>query len=130
MRKHWEGFKNFALSGDIISLAVAFVLAAAFGAVVVAFVEFILMPIVGIIFGEPTFDGLTFEVNDSIIFYGSFLTALVAFVLVAAALYFFVVLPYQKYQDRKAGLAEGEPEADPEDVVLLREIRDALRSSR
>ncbi len=126
MRKHWEGFKNFAFSGDIVQLAVAFVLAAAFGALVTAFVEFLLMPIVGIIFGEPTFDALTWTVNDSIILYGSFLTVLVAFLLVAAALYFFVVVPYSKYNERNK--APEEPAADPEDVVLLREIRDALRT--
>lgn len=126
MRKHWDGFKNFAFSGDIVQLAVAFVLAAAFGAVVTAFVEFLLMPIIGIIFGEPSFDALTWTINDSIILYGSFLTVLVGFILIAAAVYFFIVVPYSKYQDRNK---EPEaPAADPEDVVLLREIRDALRT--
>ncbi len=132
MRKLWEDFKTFALKGDLITVAVALVLALALTALITALVEFIVMPIVGIIFGEPTFDQLTWTINDSIILYGAFLTALVTFLLTAVALFFFLVKPYQAYQARKARgeTVEEAPEPDPADVVLLREIRDALRSSR
>ena len=101
MKKLYQEFKDFAFSGDIVALAVAFVMAAAFGAVVAALVEFVVMPIVGIIFGEPSFDSLTWTINDSIILYGSFITAVVKFLAVALGVFFFIVKPYKSYQDKK-----------------------------
>ncbi len=130
MRKLWEEFKAFALKGDLVTVAVALVLALALVALVGSLVEHIVMPIIGIIFGEPTFDQHLLRINGSEILYGSFITALVTFLMVALALFFFLVKPYQAYQARKArGQVEEAPEPDPEDVVLLREIRDALRAS-
>ncbi len=126
MKKLVQEFKDFAFGGGIIGLAVAFVMAAAFGALVNALVEEIVMPIVGIIFGEPSFNGLTFTLNESVIFYGAFLTALVKFAAVAAGVFFFVVKPYTAHEARVAsGETEGvaEPAAD---IKLLTEIRDAL----
>jgi large conductance mechanosensitive channel len=84
------------------------------------------MPIVGAIFGEPSFDALTFTINDSVFLYGTVITQLVTFTLVALALFFFVVKPFNAWQARQASGEEEAPAAPPEDVVLLREIRDAL----
>ena len=85
------------------------------------------MPIVGIIFGEPSFDHLTLTLNNSVIGYGSFITALVTFLAIAFAVYFFVVKPFQTYQARRKAGLEPEPTAGPpEDIALLREIRDSL----
>ncbi len=127
MKKLYQEFKDFAFSGDIVGLAVAFVMAAAFGAVVNALVEFVVMPIVGIIFGEPSFDALTWTINDSIILYGSFVTALVKFLAVALGVFFFIVKPYKAYQDKKKVEEEEAPAEPSEDIKLLTDIRDLLR---
>ena len=127
MRKLYQEFKAFAFSGDIVGLAVAFVMAAAFGAVVSALVEFVVMPIVGIVFGEPSFDNLTWTINDSIILYGSFITAFVKFLAIALGVFFFIVKPYQAYQDRKEPKGDEAPAEPSEDIKLLTDIRDLLR---
>lgn len=127
MKKLYEEFKDFAFSGDILGLAVAFVMAAAFGAVVNALVEFVVMPIVGIIFGEPSFDFLTWTINDSVILYGSFITAIVKFLAVALGVFFFIIKPFKAYQAAKALEEEEAPAAPADDIVLLSEIRDLLR---
>ena len=125
MKKLYQEFKEFAFGGDIVGLAVAFVMAAAFGALVAALVDFVVMPIIGIIFGEPSFDNLTLTINKSVIGYGSFITAAVKFIAVALGVFFFIVKPYKAYQDRTA---EEEEEAGPsEDIELLTDIRDLLR---
>jgi large conductance mechanosensitive channel len=126
VKKLYQEFKDFAFSGDIVALAVAFVMAAAFGAVVAALVEFVVMPIVGIIFGEPSFDNLTWTVNDSVILYGSFITALVKFLSIALGVFFFIVKPYKIYQGRKATEEEAAEEPS-EEIKLLTDIRDLLR---
>ena len=127
MKKLYQEFKEFAFRGDIISLAVAFVMAAAFGAVVSALVDNIVMPIVGIIFGEPTFDSLTWTINKSVILYGSFITAVVKFLAIALGVFFFIVKPYKAYQDHTAEEEEEAPAEPAEDIKLLMEIRDALK---
>ncbi|MDF1597257.1 MAG: large conductance mechanosensitive channel protein MscL [Acidimicrobiia bacterium] len=122
-------FKEFAMRPTLIEIAVGLIMAVALGALVNALVEFIVMPIVGIIFGEPTFDSvLVLTINDSMIRVGSFLTAVVKFVSIAAAVFFFIIKPYQAYLMKKGPAEEPEAEADPEELVLLREIRDALRT--
>lgn len=126
MKNLVQEFKEFAFKGDLIGLAVAFVMAAAFGAVIAALVDTVVMPIVGIIFGEPTFDGLTLEINNSIIFYGSFISAVVKFLATAAGVFFFIVKPYKAYQDAKASGEEEAPAEPAEDIKLLMEIRDSL----
>lgn len=126
MKKLFNEFKDFALSGDILGLAVAFIMAAAFGALVAALVENVVMPIVGIIFGEPSFDYLTWTINGSVILYGSFITAIVTFLAVAVGVFFFIVKPYKSYQDRIAAGEEEAPAAPAADIKLLTEIRDAL----
>jgi large conductance mechanosensitive channel len=127
VKKLYEEFKAFAFSGDIVGLAVAFVMAAAFGAVVGALVDNVVMPIIGIIFGEPTFDNLTWTINKSVILYGSFITALVKFLAVALGVFFFIVKPYKGYQDKKATEEEEAPAEPSDDIKLLSEIRDLLR---
>ena len=120
-------FKDFALKGNLVQLAVAFVLGAAFAAVVTALVDSIVMPIVGIIFGEPEFENaLVLTINDSAIKFGAFLQAAVIFTMTALALFLFVVKPYNAMQARAAsGDAEDAPPT-PEDIELLRQIRDSL----
>jgi len=118
-------FKEFAMGGNLIEVAVGLVMALALTALIGSLVENLLMPIVGIIFGEPTFDSLTLTINESVIMYGSFITAAVKFLSIAFAVYFFVVKPYNAY---KARVASGEEEAPagPSEIDLLTEIRDSL----
>ena len=119
-------FKDFVSRGNLVEIAVGLVMALAFKAVVDALVAGLIMPIVGAIFGEPSFDNLTFTINDSVFLYGTFLTQLVTFLLIALALFLFVVKPFNAWQARRASVEEEAPAAPPEDIALLREIRDAL----
>jgi large conductance mechanosensitive channel len=89
-------FKEFLFKGNLIELAVAFVIGLAFAAVVTALVEDIVTPLIAAVFGQPDFSDLTFTVNDSVFRYGDFLNALITFVLIAAAIYFFVVVPMKR----------------------------------
>ena len=88
-----KGFKQFLLRGNVVDLAVGVVIGAAFGAVVASFVKDVLTPFVAAIVKQPDFSALSLTVNGSKIMYGSFFNALIAFVLVSAAVYYFVVLP-------------------------------------
>ena len=121
-------FREFLMRGNVVDLAVAVVLGAAFGALVTSLVNDVLMQIIGIFIGKPNFGGLSFTINDSVIRYGSFLNALITFVTVAAAIFFFVVKPINALMARRKAGLEPEPEAVPEDVVLLGEIRDLLKA--
>src|SRR3954451_16232534 len=86
-------FRNFLMRGSIVDLAIAIVLGVAFGAVVQSLVDDIIMPIVGIFGGEPDFSSNTFTINGSVFRWGAFLTQVISFVIVAAAIFFFVVKP-------------------------------------
>jgi large conductance mechanosensitive channel len=119
-----QEFRDFIAKGNMIDIAVGFIMGAAFIALIGALVGDILMPIVAIPFGEPSFDSIIWTINDSQILIGSFITAIVAFLLVAAAVFFFIVKPYNAYRDR-AGTDEDE-DAGPDEVKLLTQIRDSL----
>lgn len=88
-----KGFKQFLLRGNVVDLAVAVVVGAAFGTVVSAFVKDLLTPLIAALVGKPDFSALIFEINGSKFLYGDFINAAIAFLLVSAAVYFFVVLP-------------------------------------
>jgi large conductance mechanosensitive channel len=88
-----KGFKQFLLRGNVVDLAVAVVVGAAFGAVVTAFVKDLMTPLIAAIVGKPDFSAFYFDVNGSRFLYGDFVNAAVSFLLVSAAVYFFVVLP-------------------------------------
>ena len=95
-------FKDFLLKGNLVTLAVAFVIGLAFAAVVTSFVENIVTPIIAAIGGQPDFSALDFTVNGSVFRYGLFLNALIAFVVVGAILFFLVVRPYTRLSERFA----------------------------
>ncbi|UKA57761.1 large conductance mechanosensitive channel protein MscL [Arthrobacter sp. FW306-2-2C-D06B] len=124
-----SGFKNFILKGNVVDLAVAVVMGAAFGAVVDALVKNVLMPLIAALVGSPNFDSFAkVTINGNDLQFGVLLTAIVNFVLVAAAIYFVVVAPMNHLIERrnaKLGISEDEPAADPT-VTLLTEIRDNL----
>lgn len=88
-----KGFRDFLFRGNVVDLAVAIVIGVAFGAIVTALVKDLLTPLIAAIFGKPDFSSLTFTINNSKFLYGDFINAIVAFVLVGGAIYFFVVVP-------------------------------------
>lgn len=120
-----KGFKEFLMRGNLVELAVAVIIALAFKTVVDAFVA-IVMDLIGKAGGSPNFSAYT----PGGVHVGAFITALIAFVIVAAVVYFGVVLPYNKYNARYSKPAEDVPVAVPEDVVLLTQIRDLLQQPR
>lgn len=121
-------FRAFMLRGNIIELAVAIVIGAAFGALVTSLVANLLTPIVAAIIGKPDFSNLTFAINGSVFHYGSFLNALIAFVSIAAAIFFFVVRPVDAIQ-RRLGIEKPE-DGRSDEATLLEEIRDILKEQR
>jgi large conductance mechanosensitive channel len=130
VKQIYDEFKAFILRGNVVDLAIAVVIGTAFAAVVVSFTNDIIMPIVAAIFGKPNFNDIGFNLGDSRVAVGSFITAVVTFVIIAAAVFFFVVKPINWLMARrKQEEAEGVVEP-PEDVVLLREIRDLLAQQR
>jgi len=95
-----RGFKAFLLRGNVVDLAVAVVIGAAFTAVVAAFVKDLVTPLIAALFGKPDFSSLYFTINNSKFLYGDFINAMVAFVIVAAVIYYFVVLPINALIER------------------------------
>jgi large conductance mechanosensitive channel len=118
-------FRDFINRGNVVDLAVAVVLGAAFGLVVTAFTEGVLMQLVSVIVGEPDFNALTIDISDTPIYYGRFLTALVNFILIAFAV-FLVVKAINRMQNLRK--TEELEEAQITEVELLAEIRDLLRT--
>lgn len=94
-------FKKFLLRGNVIDLAVAVVVGTAFTAVVKALVSDLLTPIIALIFGKPSFESLSFTINNSHFLYGDFINALLTFLTIAAAIFFFVVAPIAALQRRR-----------------------------
>jgi large conductance mechanosensitive channel len=123
-----RGFRDFIMRGNVVDLAVAVVIGAAFGAVVAAFADDFVGGILGAIGGSTDFGDAGFTVNGSKIVYGSTLTALIQFVIVAAAIYFIIVVPMQEIAKRR-GATEESP-APSDETLLLTEIRDLLRQRR
>lgn len=105
-----KGFRQFILRGNVLDLAVAVVIGAAFGAVVTALVKDLLTPLIAAIIGEPDFSAITFTVNGSKFLIGDFINALFSFLAIAAAVYFFVIVPVNAMQAR---MRRGETPPDP-----------------
>ena len=103
-------FRDFVLRGNVVELAVAVVIGAAFGAVVASMVENLITPLIGAIGGEPDFGGLSFTINDSEFGYGAFINALLSFLIVAAVVFFLVVRPLNKLMEK---LKPGKPVDNP-----------------
>ena len=101
MKSLMKEFREFLVRGNLVELAVAFVIGVAFGALVNAFVKDLITPIIAAIFGSHDFSALTFTINKSRFLYGDFINALLTFVSVAAAVFFFVVKPYNALMARR-----------------------------
>jgi large conductance mechanosensitive channel len=126
-----KGFKEFIMRGNVVDLAVAVVIGAAFGAIVTALVENLINPLIAALFGKADISKVAhFKVNGADFFIGKILQAGLNFLFVAAAVYFFIVLPLNKLAERRRRGQEPEPEttALTTDQELLTEIRDLLRT--
>jgi large conductance mechanosensitive channel len=123
-----SGFKAFILRGNLVELAVAFIIGASFATVVTTFTAVIMGFVSKIFGGSPNFDSIMiWKDEDGVgIPVGAFLTALIAFLILAAVVYFFVVTPYTKAKEKFFPSPSEEPAGTPEDIALLTEIRDAL----
>ena len=106
----FKGFREFIMRGNVVDLAVAVVIGAAFGAVVKAFVDNLITPLIAAIFGQPDFAALKFTINGSVFQYGLFINALITFLLVALAIYYVVIVPINKLNELKA---RGKAPEDP-----------------
>ncbi|WP_236796548.1 large-conductance mechanosensitive channel protein MscL [Amycolatopsis sp. GM8] len=128
-----KGFKDFLMRGNVVDLAVAVVIGTAFTAIVTAFTNGLIKPLINAIGGTDAAKGLGFNVlggNDSTFLdFGGVINAAINFVLIAAVVYFVIVLPVQHVQARRKKGKEAGP-AEPTDVELLTEIRDLLRERR
>ncbi len=123
----FKGFKEFIMRGNVVQLAVAFVMGAAFTAIVNALVADIITPLIAAIFGKPSYGDLVLTVHKSHILYGLFINAVISFLLIAIGVYFFIVAPmnyFERARRRRRGLPETVPEVT--EIELLTQIRDSL----
>ena len=116
-----QEFRNFLFRGNIIELAVAFVMGVAFAAVVNSLVQNLVMPVIAMIIGKPDFSDLTFTINDAVFRYGAFITDAIQFVAIAAAVFFFIVKPVQAMlaRARREPVDEGMPDEERRHQELL-----------
>jgi large conductance mechanosensitive channel len=121
MKNMLNEFKDFINKGNLVQLAIAFLMATAFAPVVQAFANGIIMNLVAAIFGQPDFGSIGLDIGDSRLLIGDVINALITFLIVAAVC-FFIVKAYDKWQKKE------EEAAGPSEIDLLTEIRDALRS--
>ena len=126
MRNLWNDFKKFIMQGDLVAIAVAFILGLAFKQVVDSVVNDIVNPIVGAIIGKPTFNDLTLDIGEGVIRIGTFISVLLNFLIVGATL-FVVVMAYEKLRSLRS---PAEKAADPSELEVLVEIRELLRNQQ
>ncbi len=119
-----QEFKDFLFRGNLVELAVAFVMGLAFAAVINSFVNNLVMPIIAAIFGKPDFRSLTFTIHNAVFSYGAFLTDVLQFVAIGAAVFFFIVKPVQLMAARGEGpVEEGTPDEERRHQELLAALR-------
>lgn len=106
----FKGFREFILRGNVVDMAIGVVIGVAFGGIVTAFVKDLLTPLIAALVGKPDFSAYMFEINGSKFLVGDFLNALISFLLIAAAVYYFVVLPVNALMER---VKRNEPAAAP-----------------
>lgn len=125
----WEDFKKFALKGNVLDLAVAVVIGAAFGKVVSSLVEDIIMPVVGILVGGISVEDWSYKFNDVVLNYGLFIQSIIDFFIIAFSI-FMVIRLFTKMKRKKDVPAEEEPEVLDKTQEILMEIKDLLSNER
>ncbi|HVQ44850.1 MAG TPA: large conductance mechanosensitive channel protein MscL [Candidatus Saccharimonadia bacterium] len=123
-------FKSFLLRGNVVDLAVAVVIGAAFGSVVTSLVSNLITPLIAAVGGTPDFSGLSFTINHSRFGYGLFLNSLISFLIISAVIFFFVVKPLNILLTRLQSGKEAEPTPKDPQLEVLEEIRDALQKRK
>ena len=123
-----KGFKDFLLRGNVIDLAVAVVVGMAFSRIVDALATDVIGGLIGVVGGVPDFGDAGIEANGGKVVLGSTVNAVVNFLIVSAVVYFAVVMPVQRLMERRNAGEEPEMIATPEDIALLKEIRDLLKA--
>jgi len=124
-----KGFKEFLMRGNVVDLAVAVVIGAAFGKIVTSLVDNFINPLVAAVFGQPDLGGIgRFTIGTGKFKIGMILNDMLNFIFVAAAIYFLIVVPMNHLAQRRKQGVEPEPEAPSEEVLLLTDIRDSLRA--
>jgi len=121
-----EEFRKFIMRGNVIDLAVAVIIGAAFGAIITSLVDDIIMPLVGVLMGGVDFSGLSLTVGSATIAYGAFIQTVINFLIIASALFLVIKAMNKASSLRKKEEAAAPPPAPSEDIVLLTEIRDLL----
>ena len=127
MKPLLQEFKDFLMKGNLIELAVAFVMGLAFAAVINSLVDNLVMPIIAAIIGKPDFRDLTFTIHHSVFRYGSFLTDVIQFVAIGAAVFFFIVKPVQLARAQRTG-RDAEEEGPSDEERRHQELLVALRA--
>ena len=127
MKSFLNEFKAFAMRGNVVDLAIAVVIGAAFGKITTSLVDTILMPIIGLLVGGIDFSGLSMRVGEAELFYGLFIQSVIDFIIIAFAV-FVIVKVMNSLQRKEDAKPEKEKEVEPsEEVKVLREIRDSLQ---
>lgn len=126
MKNFIDEFKAFAMKGNVVDLAVAVVIGAAFGKIVSSLVENIITPLIGVLLGGIDFTGFIFTLGDAEMKYGVFLQSVFDFIVIAFAI-FLAVKAIKRFQRKEEKKEEAKPKEPSEEVVLLREIRDSLK---
>lgn len=127
MKSTLNGFKEFILRGNVVELAVAVIIGTAFSAIVAKVQEGLINPLIAAFFGAPDLSGAgAFTINDAVFRPGLILNAVINFLIVAAVIYFLIVLPMNKLSEGRKKGQVAEPEAPAEDILLLQQIRDLL----
>jgi large conductance mechanosensitive channel len=121
----WQEFKEFAMKGNVLDLAVAVIIGGAFGKIITSLVQDLIMPLVGLLLGGLDFPGLQWQVNSAVIKYGAFIQSLVDFLIIAFAIFLVVKAANRRKNKEDKPAEEAPPPSD--EVVLLTEIRDLLR---
>jgi len=126
MKKFIGEFKAFAIKGNVLDLAVAVVIGAAFGKIVSSLVENIVTPLMGVLLGGVDFSGLSVQIGESVMTYGLFLQSIFDFIVIALAI-FVAIKAFAKLQKKDDEKKAEKPKETPEEILLLREIRDFLK---
>lgn len=124
----WQDFKKFALKGNVMDLAIAVVIGAAFGKIVTSLVTDIITPLIGVLMGGVDFSGLVFQVGKAKFMYGNFIQSIFDFIIVALAI-FMVIRIMMKFQRKKEEVVEESPAIDAKEALLV-EIRDLLKNQK
>ena len=130
MRAFIGEFKAFAMKGNVIDLAVAVVIGAAFGKIVSSLVSNIITPLIGLLMGGVNFSDLSYQVGGAVVAYGAFVQSVVDFLIVALVIFMTIKAINRAqavFEEKEAAPAEPKPVEPPEEVKLLREIRDSLK---